>query len=187
MHLLTSRFSRTFRQWVAPVVAGAVLLSLAGVNAANAALPGGAWGPLSSVSSGDTVTQARGTFRGIVEDQDRGTRAETYYNVREVMILMQDRRGAYMKSNYYFDARRCYVSSFQIPGGAGVTCSSGWWSWGGTQGASIRGLSWPTQRYMWKALNPSGNSVRFQMYACLDRPLAPDLCSSGSILRGAAY
>lgn len=181
-----SKFRRVIRKFVAPTIVGVALVALAGVNAVNAALPGGGWGPIYSKSGSTNITGAQGTFRGIVEDRGLGTRAETNYKVREVSILTHDRRGAYAKSNFYFDAHRCYVSSFSIPGGAGVTCSSGWWSAGSIQGPSIKGSTWSAARYMGIHLNPSGNSVRFQLRGCLDRPIATDLCS-GAVLRGAAY
>lgn len=147
------------------------------------ALPGGQWGSGTSPLHYGTISEAWGVWQGYREDQNRGSRIQDWSAHRSPSGPSAD-RGAYVKTDWWFNTNRCYLTSFSEAGGS-IACSQGWWKTGQSTTGRTESQSW--QYYdSWSPIDMGGESGKGAMFACYDRAWAPDSCSS-FIARGTSY
>lgn len=171
----------------AVVVAIWVLAGLLVLAPSAGALPGGKWAsakkPLNNSYRGVKVGSSHGNWQGYREDQGRGSRVQnsTYRKLTGRAEIKS--RGTYVKHEWYFNANRCYVTSFKS---AGIGCGTGWWESGHTNTSSTKSKKWKYAQ-TWRRIDPKGESARGKMHTCEDLVFWPNNCSKAYFLRGSSY
>lgn len=149
------------------------------------ALPGGPWPPSGyltfSWAGWSPVGYGYGTWQGVREDQNRGSRVQDWSATK---TRVTNHRGTYVHHNWFANTNNCYMTSFESPGFA---CSTGWFGSGsGNSGSNNSTTTWMYWEN-WDALDPKGSSARGQMSLCVNTISAPDPCSTVSYIRGSDY
>jgi hypothetical protein len=144
-------------------------------------LPGGSWPDYYATGYGDRVEWG-GTFRGIVEDLNRGTRLEALVHLREPGGNPDAERGVYGRADWYASHEHCYLNSL-----SSTTCSTGWTKVAGDDetGRVNADTTWQYW-YQWDNIKATYQSGRGQFRGCIDVKWHTDVCTA-SILRGEEY